>query len=70
MEEWVLIPSGNSDWMTYVIMVNFLLFVFCKWRYQPVFSFLRVIDTPFTLIIMQKDQFTVKGLSFYLYYSL
>ena len=47
MEEWVLIPSGNSDWMTYVIMVNFLLFVFCKWRYQQQFySFLRVIDTP------------------------
>lgn len=47
MEEWVLIPSENSDWMTYVIMVNFLLFVFCKWRYQQQFySFLRVIDTP------------------------
>jgi hypothetical protein len=47
MEEWALIPSGNSDWITYVIMVNFLLFVFCKWRYQlQFFSFLRVIDTP------------------------
>lgn len=47
MEEWVLIPPGKSDWMTYVVMVNFLLFVFCKWRYQAqFFSFLRVIDTP------------------------
>lgn len=47
MEEWVLIPKGNSDWMTYVMMVNFLLFVFCKWRFQlRFFSFLRVIDTP------------------------
>ena len=47
MEEWVLIPSGNSDWMTYIMMVNFLLFVFCKWCYQSqFFSFLRVIDTP------------------------
>ena len=47
MKEWVLIASGNSDWMTYVMTINFLLFVFCKWRYQPqFFSFLRVIDTP------------------------
>ena len=47
MEEWVLISSGNSDWMTYIMMVNFLLFVFCKWCYQSqFFSFLRVIDTP------------------------
>jgi len=47
MEEWVLIPSGKSDWMTYVMLVNFLILVFCKWRYQQqFFSFLRVIDTP------------------------
>lgn len=47
MEEWVLIPSGKSDWMTYVLMVNFLLLVFCKWRYQQqFFSFIRIIDTP------------------------
>ena len=47
MEEWILIPSGKSDWMTYVMMVNFLLLVFCKWCYQQqFFSFLRVIDTP------------------------
>lgn len=47
MKEWVLITSENADWMTYIIMANFLLFVFCKWRYQPqFFSFLRVIDTP------------------------
>lgn len=47
MEEWVLISSGRSDWLTYIFTTNFLLFVFCKWRYQlQFFSFLRVIDTP------------------------
>ncbi len=46
MEEWVLIPSGKADWMSCLLMVNFLLFVLCKWRYeQQFFSFLRIIDT-------------------------
>ncbi|MGB1448564.1 MAG: DUF4271 domain-containing protein [Flavobacteriaceae bacterium] len=47
MEEWTLISSGGTDWLTYVFTFNFLLFVFCKWRYQQqFFSFFRVIDTP------------------------
>ena len=47
MEEWVLISSDKSDWISGVMIVNFLLLVFCKWRYQKqFFSFFRVIDTP------------------------
>jgi len=48
MEEWTLISSGNPDWLAYVFSFNFLLFVFCKWRYhQQFYSFFRIIDTPF-----------------------
>lgn len=47
MEKWELISSPNSDWLTYLFGINFLLFVFCKQRFnQQFFSFLRVIDTP------------------------
>ena len=48
MEKWELISSANSDWLTYLFGINFLLFVFCKQRFnQQFFSFLRVIDTLF-----------------------
>ena len=48
MEKWELISSANSDWLTYLFGINFLLFVVCKQRFnQQFFSFLRVIDTPY-----------------------
>lgn len=46
MDEWLPIPTQNTDWITLVFGANFLLFVFIK-RYFEVqfFSFLRLIDT-------------------------
>ena len=46
MEEWLPIPTQNTDWITLVLGANFLLFVFIKWRFEvQFFSFLRLIDT-------------------------
>lgn len=46
MDEWLPIPTQNTDWITLVLGVNFLLFVFIKWRFEvQFFSFLRLIDT-------------------------
>lgn len=46
MDEWLPIPTQNTDWITLVLGANFLLFVFIKRRFQiQFFSFLRLIDT-------------------------
>ena len=47
MEDWILIPQANDNWVTYVFGMNFLLFVFIRWRFESqFFSFFRLIDTP------------------------
>lgn len=46
MEEWIPIANENLDWVTLIYVVNFILIVYIKWRYElQFFSFLRLIDT-------------------------
>ena len=45
MEEWILIPRTNDNWITFVLGFNFLAFIFIRWRFEHVFfSFFRLID--------------------------
>lgn len=47
MEEWILINKEDDSWISLIFLLNFLLFVVAKTRYNPQFkSFFRYFDTP------------------------
>lgn len=62
MDEWLVLPENTKNWVTLVLGLNFLLFVFIKVRFeQQFFSFIRLIDTPMYFNIYGGKTFTTQG---------
>lgn len=62
MDEWLLLPENTKNWVTLILVGNFLLFVFIKIRFKQQFSsFIRLIDTPMYFNIYGEKKFVNQG---------